>query len=168
MESLKSRRGLAVLALLVVVAGGWYILRPKAGAIDFSLVDIDGKAFRLSDFKGRVVLLDFMATWCGPCVMSMSDLLEIRDEFGEDVVLISISVDPASDTVEKLRSWRDSWEADWIHAQDTADPPVGRRFEVSAIPTLVIVDKDGGIGFRHVGLTPVDTLKREISELLAQ
>lgn len=165
---LKSHRGLVAITLLIVAAGGWYILRPKGGAGDFSLVDIEGTPFRLSDFRGRVVLLDFMATWCGPCRMSMSDLLEIRDEFGEDVVLISISVDPASDTVEQLRSWRDSWEADWIHARDTADPPVGRRFEISAIPTLVIVDKNGGIGFRHVGLTPVTTLKREISELLAK
>ena len=70
--------------------------------------------------------------------------------------------------MELLRGWRDSWGADWIHALDTVDPPVSQRFEVRAIPTLVILDKDGGIGFRHVGLTPADTLKREISELLAK
>jgi thiol-disulfide isomerase/thioredoxin len=168
MESLKSRRWLAVLALLLVVAGGWYIARPKGGAIDFSLVDIDGEAFWLSDFKGRVVLLDFMATWCGPCRMSMSDLSEIRTHFGEDIVIISISIDPISDTVEQLMSWRDTWEADWIHARDIADPPLSQRFQVSFIPTTFIIDKDGEIGFKHVGLTPVSTLKSEISELLSK
>jgi cytochrome oxidase Cu insertion factor (SCO1/SenC/PrrC family) len=168
MESLKSRRGLAVLALLLIIAGGWYITRPKGGSIDFSLVDIDGEAFRLSDFKGRVVLLDFMATRCGPCMMSMSDLSEIHTHFGEEIVMISISIDTVSDTVEQLRSWRDTWEADWIHARDTADPPLSQRFKVSAIPTMFIIDKEGEIGFKHVGLTPVATLKSEISELLSK
>ena len=166
MESLKSRRGLAVLALLIVVAGGWYIARPKGGAIDFSLVDIDGEAFRLSDFKGRVVLLDFMATWCGPCMVSMSDLSEIRTHFGDEIVMITISIDPVSDTEKQLMKWRDTWEAVWIHARDTADPPLSQRFKVSVIPTMLIIDKDGEIGFKHVGLTPVETLKSEISELV--
>jgi len=166
MERLRSQTGLVVLALLLVIAGGWYIFRPRGGANDFSLTDIDGDPFRLSDFRGEVVLLDFMATWCGPCRTSMSDLLEIRRDFGEDVVLISISVDPVSDTAERLRDWADLWEANWIHARDTADPPVSQQFKVSVIPTLVIIDKDGTVGFRHVGLTPAETLKSEISELL--
>jgi len=166
MESLKSRRGLAVLAILLVVVGSWYILLPKAGPNDFYLVDIDGDPFQLRDFRGKVVLLDFMATWCVPCRMSMSDLSEIRTHFGEEIVMISISIYPVSDTVEQLRSWRDTWEADWIHARDTADPPLRQRFKVSAIPTMFIIDKDGEIGFKHVGLTPVATLKSEISELL--
>ena len=163
---MRSQTGLVVLALLLVIAGGWYISLHRGGANDFSLTDIDGVPFRLSDFRGEIVLLDFMATWCGPCSMSMSDLLEIRRDFREDVVLISISVDPVSDTAERLRDWADLWEADWIHARDTADPPVSQQFKVSVIPTLVIIDKDGTVGFRHVGLTPAETLKSEISELL--
>ncbi len=168
MESLKSRRGLAVLALLLVVAGGWYVLLPKGGANDFSLVDIDSEPFQLKDFRGKVVLLDFMATWCGPCRASMVDLLKLRWEFGEELVMISISVDPTSDTVEQLKAWRDEFSADWIHARDTADPPVSQSFEVRAIPTLVIIDKRGEIGFRHVGPTPAETLISEVSELLSK
>lgn len=163
---MRSRTGLVVFTLLFVIASGGYVFWPRGSANDFSLMDIDGDPFRLNDFRGEVVLLDFMATWCGPCRTSMSDLLEIRREFGEDVVLISISVDPVSDTVERLRDWADLWEADWIHARDTADPPVSRQFKVSVIPTLVIMDKDGTVGFRHVGLIPAETLKSEISELL--
>lgn len=168
MESLRSRRELAVLALLLVIAGGWYIFQPRGSVNDFSMVDIDGETFRLSDNRGRVVLLDFMATWCGPCRMSMSDLREIRRDFGEELVMISISVDPVSDTVEQLKSWRDFWEADWIHARDTADPPISRQFEASAIPTFVVIDKRGEIGYRQVGLAPVETLKSKISELLSR
>jgi thiol-disulfide isomerase/thioredoxin len=171
METLNSRRGLAVLALLLVVAGGWYILRPKAGANDFSLVDIDGDPFQLRDFRGKVVLLDFMATWCGPCRASMVDLLKLRWEFGEELVMISISVDPtwrARDTVEQLKAWRDGFSADWIHARDTADPPVSQSFEVIDIPTMVIIDKRGETGFRHVGPTPAETLISEVSELLSK
>jgi peroxiredoxin len=172
MESLKSRRGLAVLALLLVVAGGWYILRPKGGANDFSLVDIDGEPFQLRDFRGKVVLLDFMATWCGPCRASMVDLLKLRWEFGEELVMISISVNPAwraRDTVEQLKAWRDWFSADWIHARDTADPPVSQSFEVIEIPTMVIIDKRGEIGFRHVRpRARAETLISEVSELLSK
>ncbi len=165
---LNGHRGLAAVALVLIAAGGWYLLSPRGGAADFTLTDMDGTPFRLRDHRGKVVLLDFMATWCGPCRMSMSDLLEIRSEFGEELVMISISVDPVSDTNEQLRSWADAWGADWIHARDTAEPPVGRQYKASRIPTLVIIDKMGEIGFRHVGLTPAETLMSEISELLSK
>lgn len=168
MERLRSQKGLVALSLLIVVAGSWYLLMPSGGGEDFSLVDIDGKPFRLSDFRGRVVLLDFMATWCGPCRASMSDLRELRRDFGEELVMISISVDPTSDTVEQLKAWRDYFEADWIHARDTVDPPLSQKYKVGSIPTLIIIDKRGNVGFRHVGMTSAATLKNEVSELLSK
>jgi thiol-disulfide isomerase/thioredoxin len=165
---LNRHRELSAVALVLIVAGGWYLLSPRGGAADFTLTDIDGTPFRLRDHRGKVVLIDFMATGCGQCMMSMSDLLEIRSIFGEELVMISISVNPVLDTNERLRSWADAWGADWIHARDTADPPVSQQYEVREIPTLVIIDKRGEIGFRHVGSTPAEKLTSEISELLSK
>lgn len=152
--------------LVMVVLVGWYLFHPKQDETDFSLVDIDGEPFQLSDFRGKVVLVDFMATWCVPCQASMSGLLALHEDMGDDVVIISISVDPVSDTEARLRNWKDTWGAQWIHARDLADPPVSQLFEVSGIPTYIIVDKSGGVGHRHVGLTSETTLMKEILELL--
>jgi thiol-disulfide isomerase/thioredoxin len=92
-------------------------------APDFTLIDLDGNIFTLSDKTGQIVLLDFMATWCGPCQAAMPDLVKLYEEFGDKVVMISISVDPSFDTDEVLSGWRDQWGASWIHARDLADPP---------------------------------------------
>jgi cytochrome oxidase Cu insertion factor (SCO1/SenC/PrrC family) len=167
-ERTKLHRWLIVACiLLAVLLSGWYMLQPKKGdEADFSLVDVDGETFHMSDFRGKVVLLDFMATWCGPCQASMSSLQELQDEFGDYLVIISISVDPSYDTKQRLRSWMNSWEANWIHARDLADPPISQLFEVTGIPTYFLVDKHGDIRYRHVGLTSETTLKEEISELM--
>ena len=153
-------------ALIVVVTAAALLMRPGNSARDFSLVDMDGAAFRLSDFSGKVVLIDFMATWCGPCRLAMPDLLELRGEFGEELVMLSIDVDPARETEDKLREWRDEWGAGWPHALDLEQPPVSRSFRVRVIPTIVIVDQEGKVAHTYLGPTGSDVLAAEISELL--
>lgn len=128
-------------------------VRPWGNAPDFTLIDLDGNPFKLSDFGGRVILLDFMATWCGPCRSSMPGLVALHEEVGEEVVMISIGVDPVYDNEERLREWVNEWGAEWIHVRDLADPPLMQLYGVTGIPTYVIVDKNGDIRFRHVGLT---------------
>lgn len=153
--------------LVVAIIGGWYLLQPKGSeGIDFTLVDLDGEVFRLSDYRGSVVLLDFMATWCGPCRASVPDLISIYGELGDRIVMVSISVDPVHDTDSVLEEWRREWEAEWIHARDLADPPVSQLFDVKGIPTYCLIDKEGVARFRHVGLTPEETLRTELLKLL--
>lgn len=160
-------RWLIVISIVAaIVTGGWYLLRPKEGELNFTLSDINGNVFWLDDFKGQVVLLDFMATWCGPCQASMPGLKTLHEEFKERVVIISISVDPVFDTEQRLRDWMDSWDAQWVHAQDLADPPVSQLFGVTGIPTYVILDKNGHIRYRYVGLTSESTLRENLSTLL--
>jgi thiol-disulfide isomerase/thioredoxin len=161
-----SRSIVLAAALIVVVAAAVFLMRPGGTARDFSLVDVDGAAFRLDDFRGRVVLIDFMATWCGPCRLAMPDLLELREEFSEELVMLSIDVDPARETEDKLREWRDEWGAGWAHALDTETPPVSQGFKVRTIPTIVIVDQEGKIAHTHLGPTSSRVLAAEISELL--
>jgi cytochrome oxidase Cu insertion factor (SCO1/SenC/PrrC family) len=134
-------------------------------APDFNLIDLDGNSVKLSDFKGRVVLLDFMATWCGPCRTSMPGLIALHEEVGKDVLIISISVDPHYDTEERLRDWVNEWDAKWIHVRDLADPPLMQLYGVRGIPTYIIVDRNGDIAFRHVGLTSGGRLMIELSYL---
>jgi len=149
-----------------IIVGGWYLIQIQKDELDFSIPDINGDTVTLSDYSGEVVVLDFMATWCGPCRTAMRDLVSAHKDIGDQFVLISISVDPNFDTVPVLRDWVEEYDANWIHARDLADPPVTQRFEVSGIPTYVILDKEGEIRFRHVGPVSALKLKTEILSLV--
>lgn len=159
---------LALLIMVAIIIGGWYSFQPKGNALDFSLSDIEGKTFHLSDFRGKVVLIDFMATWCPGCRASMSDLKAIWEKYKGKIVMISISVDPSRDTERILREWANYFNATWIHARDTANPPVSRLFGVKGIPTYVIIDKKGNVRYTHEGLTPEEVISEEISSLLKE
>jgi len=146
---------------------GWYFMESgKKDGLDFTLTSLNGDDFSLGDFRGSVVVLDFMATWCGPCRASMPSLVSIYEELGDQFQLISISVDPTHDTEEVLGAWAEEHGADWIHARDLADPPVSREFEVTGVPTFYVIDKTGDVRFRHVGMPAELTLKTEILSLV--
>jgi len=139
-------------------------------APDFLLTDLEGKAFRLSDFRGKVVVIDFMATWCGPCRQQIPHLKAAweKEDYMGSVVLISIDVDVA-EPEEALRSYRQGYPyATWIWAKDTAEQRVAQSYRVVAIPTIVIIDQEGYVRFRHVGLTDASTLIQEIDQLLGR
>jgi cytochrome oxidase Cu insertion factor (SCO1/SenC/PrrC family) len=151
-----------------VLGGGWYLLQIQGARMNFSIPDIDGNIVTLSDYSDEVVVLDFMATWCGPCRFAMRDLVSVQNDIGDQFVLISISVDPNYDTVPVLREWMENFDATWIHARDLADPPVTQQFGVPEIPTYVILDRDGEIRFRHVGPVSAQKLKTEILSLVKE
>ncbi|MBS7640487.1 MAG: TlpA disulfide reductase family protein [Candidatus Bathyarchaeia archaeon] len=134
-------------------------------APEFSLYDLNGNTLKLSDFKGKIVILDFMATWCGPCRMQIPHLNFVREKYGDSVILISISIDPNHDSEGILKEFLNEYPyANWIWARDTAN--LRGVYGVTAIPTLVIIDREGYIRFRHVGLTPSSTLIQEIDKIL--
>jgi len=159
-----------IIIATVIASGllvGWYFMQnTKKNDLDFTLTSLDGDTFSLSDFSGTVVVLDFMATWCGPCRASMPALVSLHEDIGDRFELISISVDPTHDTEEVLGAWAEEHGAGWIHARDLADPPVSREFEVSGVPTFFIIDKMGEVRFRHVGMPGELTLKTEILSLV--
>lgn len=135
-------------------------------APDFTLTDIDGIEFSLGSYRGRVVLLDFFATWCDPCVAQIPNLKSLRSEFGEGLVIISISVSPPTDTVGKLQQFRQEYEINWIIARDTVE--ISYEYDVQLIPTLVIIDQEGHIQHKHVGPTDESVLREEIYEIIPE
>jgi peroxiredoxin len=139
----------------------------KEKAPNFTLVDINGKQFSLSDHLGKVVLLDLFATWCGPCIFQIEYLKGLYDEYSLDqLVILSISVDPDSDTVQVLHSFAQQNEMTWTVARDTDN--IASKYEVSAIPHLVIIDAEGYKRHSHLGLTAESTLSSEIGSLLSE
>ena len=121
-----------------------------AEAYDFTYVNPDGKPVRLSDFRGKFVLIDFWASWCGPCRQEMKSLLPIYNELkDDDLVFISISLD------KREKDWRNMLEVEnlpWVMLWNKEGFTVGdapntiqKAYGFYGIPFIVLIDKKGRI-----------------------
>ncbi len=178
-EGWSFRRTLIVVSLvfiILIIYGVWRSMQTPIkpspspspqyeAAPTFTLTDIDGVSFSLEDFRGKVVILDFFYIRCPPCKGEILHLLEVFKKYGsKGLVMISISVDPAYDTVQRLQNFREENGIEWRIARDTAG--VSEKYLIRAVPTIVIIDQNGFIRYRHVGLTSASTLMEEVESLL--
>jgi thiol-disulfide isomerase/thioredoxin len=134
-------------------------------APDFTLPKVGGGSVRLSDYRGKVVLLDFMATWCGPCINELEHLKEIDQRYGTDVVIISIDVD-AEEGDSLLIPFATEHDVTWPVLRDTQGISQATGYSASSIPTLVVVNKDGYVRERYVGVTQASVLESVIDTIL--
>jgi peroxiredoxin len=133
-------------------------------APNFTLTDINGNQFSLSDYRGRVIVIDLMATWCGPCITEMGHLREIFSKYDHsEVWILSIDVDNA-ETVSQLTQFKTDYGDDWTFA--TQGSSVGTTYGVTGIPQMYIIDKDGVIAYKNTGVTSSEKLSSEINKLL--
>ena len=136
------------------------LLGPGAIAPDFVMQDVTGREVRLSDFKGKVVILDFWATWCGPCIASFPHAQEIAARYkDQDVVLLASGT---SDTIEAFKQWIPKNQPKYPNLQFVFDPNARNtpNFEqrasaslygVTGIPTQFVIGRDGKIAAALVG-----------------
>lgn len=117
-------------------------------AADFELKKLDGSLLKLSDLKGRIVVLDFWATWCGPCVASLPKITEIGQQYkGADVDVIAINIEQSSAEIKALL---DRLAISPLVVMDT-DGAVARAYQAEAIPQTVIIDRNGKVTHVFVG-----------------
>ena len=141
-----------------------YAVDVGALANDFTLTDIDGNVFSLIGYRGKVVLLDFFATWCGPCRSEIPDLKALVEVYGENLVIVSISTDPSYDTVSTLEQFKADNGMTWRIARDTAG--VSDNYGIQYIPTLFIIDREGYVRYIHIGTTASSILINELNTLI--
>jgi peroxiredoxin len=137
----------------------------RKAAPDFALKDADGKPVRLSDYKGKVVLLDFWATWCGPCRIEIPWFSEMeRQKKDKGFAVLGVSMDD------------DGWKAIKPFAADMkinyrillGDDEVAKNYGgLDALPTTFLIDRNGKIADVHVGLTSRKDFETAVDELLS-
>jgi thiol-disulfide isomerase/thioredoxin len=134
-------------------------------APEFSLTTIDGKKLSLSDFRGKVVLLDFWATWCTPCREEIPHFVELQQKYGPaGFQTIGISMD---DSVEPVRQFYRDFHMNYPVALGGAK--IGMLYGgVLGLPIAFVIDRDNRIVSKHVGASPATDWEREIVALLGK
>ena len=136
----------------------------KFEAPDFTLQNIEGEEITLSDLKGKIVFINFWATWCGPCRHEVPAFVELQDEYGTDnLAILGISIDQGDLSVvpEFAKSYNINYEILYANAQ-----VVGTYGGISSIPTTFIVDRDGYLRDRLVGFPGKDYFVQVINFLM--
>jgi peroxiredoxin len=137
----------------------------KVANLNFTLKDMNGKDVALSAYKGHVILLDFWATWCGPCKIEIPGFVDLYTRYkSQGFVVLGVSID---DPIAKLKPFATQFKMNYPvlvglgrdDLQDAFGPLLG-------YPTSFLISRDGKICTQHTGLAPKEQFEREIQTLM--
>lgn len=167
------RAPFATVLALTILAGCSYApqgraaIKPAAkrnSAPGFTLKDSTGKAFNLSDYKGKVVLLNFWATWCGPCKLEIPWFVEFEKNYRDKgFAVLGISMDEEGWEVVKPYVERAKVNYRMAIGNDAMAQHYGG---VESLPTSFLIDRDGKIAAVHIGLVSKGDYQKDIEHLL--
>lgn len=137
-------------------------------APDLELPDLHGNMVHLRSFPGKIVVYDFWAVWCGPCVDSLPFFQELEERYGDQgLVVVGLHVDDNVPPVEEVQAFLDEHGANYVNVLSTVE--ADEAFRIFAMPTTYIADREGIVRVRHIGFNPARTparLDREVRDLL--
>jgi thiol-disulfide isomerase/thioredoxin len=138
----------------------------KQANLDFTLKDVDHRDVSLASYKGKVILLDFWATWCAPCKVEIPHFIEFQEKYGKDgLQIIGISMD---DTIAEIVPYAKEMKMNYpvLHVGESQAGLDDAFGPIVGIPVSVMISRDGKICAIHSGLTGRDVFEREINSLL--
>jgi thiol-disulfide isomerase/thioredoxin len=139
---------------------------PSAGAPapDWKLTGLDGKTVKFSDFRGKVVILNFWATWCMPCRIEIPDLAELQKQYGDKgLAIVGVSLDEQGPEV--VKKFMKQFQMTYLVVIGN-EKIVAAYGGIEGIPTTFVIGRDGRIVSRHIGFAEKEVLEREIRSLL--
>ncbi len=179
----------AVIAAVALIVGAVYLNKPNSGntasaqdvpaenavmetpgdgklAPDFALTTTDGKTVRLSDFRGKVVVLDFWATWCPPCKAEIPDFIKLYSQYkGDGFQMLGVSLDRGG--VDVVKPFMKDYGINYpIMMGD--DQVVSAYGGISGIPTTFVIDKQGNIRASFIGYRPASVFEQLIQQLTSE
>jgi cytochrome c biogenesis protein CcmG, thiol:disulfide interchange protein DsbE len=164
------------MVLIVVVAGVFLVIRhhgapagtrdtgtTQSFAPDFSLPDLTGRAVDLSSYRGKVILLDFWATWCDPCREQIPGFVELQNKYGnQGLQIIGVSMD---DGPEPVREFYQRFKMNYPVVMGNAK--IGELYGgVLGLPIAFLITRDGRISTKHIGASDISALEKDIVNLL--
>lgn len=169
-------RLLTILTLLVVAVALFLLVRhhgvpaassARQGALapDFKLADLNGQTLNLSSYRGKVVLLDFWATWCEPCREETPHLVDLQNKYGsQGLQVIGVSMD---DGPEPVRDFYQRFKMNYPVVM--GDASTGELYGgVLGLPIAFVIAPDGRITSKHIGSTDISVFEKEVVKLLPQ
>ncbi len=152
-------------AYVLTSGGGKDVAQQGIVAPDFTFPDLQGKPVSLSNFRGKVVFLDFWATWCGPCQDEIPDLKKLYAKYkGQGFVIVGVSMDSMGRDI--VAPFVKAHGIDYPILVSGGDPPPG--YPVPGFPTGFLIDRQGMVRARYVGEMTADDLSKDIEDALAR
>jgi thiol-disulfide isomerase/thioredoxin len=163
-EPVASHEAEAVPASEEQQSGAACMANAKPAKLDFTIKDLDGQQVSLSSFKGKVILLNFWATWCGPCKAEIPGFVELQAAMPNDLVVVGYSVD---DTAEQAREYAKQYKMNYPILLGEGREDVQDAYgPIWGIPASFIISRDGKVCKKHLGIAPKAVFEKEIKALL--
>jgi len=136
----------------------------KPANLDFKLKDLEGKEVALSSFKGKVVLLNFWATWCGPCKAEIPGFVELQEKYKDKITIVGYSVDDTADLAKKYAAeYKMNYPILLGEGREDVQDAFG---PIWGIPASFLISKDGKVCRKHMGIAPKAVFEKELVALM--
>jgi thiol-disulfide isomerase/thioredoxin len=133
----------------------------------FTSTDLEGKAFDLNTYKGKVLVLNFWATWCGPCRREIPDFIQLQDEYGAGgLQIVGIALDEQGASI--VKPFADKFKINYPVVVDAKSEVAAMYGQMNAIPVTIVVDRTGKIRSRQVGMRTKAQIEAIVVPLLKE
>lgn len=131
-------------------------------APDFELTTLDGDTVKLSDYKGKRVMLNFWATWCPPCRVEMPDMQKFHED--KDIVILAVNLSETESNTEKVQAFIDERDLTFPVLLDE-ETEVADQYQIQPIPSSFLIDSDGRIHNKAFGALNYDMMVQEFEKM---